>query len=307
MSLKTPIAFIIFNRPDLTAIVFERIREAKPDILFIIADGPRVSNEEDISKSAATRKIVDEGVDWPCEVFKNYSDVNLGCGKRVSSGIDWVFQNVEKAIILEDDCLTDISFFNFAEELLIKYEDDKRVMHINGTSWNPPSLPKSDSYFFSAYSISWGWATWKRAWEHFDFEMKKWNEKKDLSEIYSIFNSEVEINRRRRTWKQVSQPQNDIWGYQWFFAIRSQNGICITPRRNLIKNVGLRSDATHTLSATHPLGDLTVFKTDNPLSHPTKMSRNKNADIIFESMLSGINLNWLSRFKHQLRRLLKKL
>ncbi len=307
MSLKTPIALVIFNRPDLASTVFERIREAQPDRLFVIADGPRPSQPEDISKCEATREIIDNGIDWPCEVCKDYSDKNLGCGKRVSSGVDWVFQKVDRAIILEDDCIPDISFFNFAEELLIKYEDEPRVMHISGTSWNPPGLPKSDSYFFSAYSMVWGWATWRRAWEHFDYEMKRWDEKKDLSEIYSIFNSEVEINRRKRYWTQVSKDQIHIWDNQWFFAIRSYNGICISPRRNLVKNIGLRPDATHTLSVDHPLSNIPVFKADNPLSHPAKIIRNTKADLIYEAMASGFSLTRLSRFKHQLKRLLKKL
>ena len=304
MSLKTPIAFIIFNRPDLTSIVFERIREARPDILYVIADGPRSSHPDDISKCSTTRMIVDEGVDWPCEVLKNYSDENLGCGMRVSSGIDWVFDNVDEAIILEDDCLPHISFFDFTKELLIKYENNTRVMHIGGTSWNPSSLPKSDSYFFTAYPISWGWATWKRAWAHYDFNMKSWRNKMNQSELYSPFSTDIEKKRRKQIWNQTYDGQIDTWDYQWLYSIRSQNGICISPRKNLIKNIGLRSDGTHTLSADHPLGNLPVSSVDIPLTHPAKIIRNAKADEIYEAMASGFRITRLSRFKRLLRKLL---
>ena len=305
MSLKTPIAFIIFNRPDLTSIVFERIREAQPEKLFVIADGPRPSHPEDISKCVATRDIIDKGVDWPCEVFKNYSEINLGCGKRISSGIDWVFNNVKETIILEDDCLPDISFFDYAENLLIKYEGDARVMHIGGTSWNPPNLAKPDSYFFTCYPISWGWATWKRAWDFYDFKMRSWPRNMNKSKIYSPFSSDIEKNRRRQIWNQTYEGKIDTWDYQWFYAIRSRKGICISPRKNLIKNIGLRSDGTHTLSDEHPLCNLPVFNADNPLSHPVKIIRNAKADEIYEAMASGFKLPWLSRIKQQIKRSLK--
>ena len=306
MSLKTPIAFIIFNRPDLTAIVFKRIREAQPKKLFVIADGPRSSHPEDMSKCKATRDIIDKGIDWPCEVYKNYSNINLGCGKRISSGIDWVFNNVEESIILEDDCLPDISFFDYTENLLNIYENDTRVMQIGGTSWNPSSLPKPDSYFFTCYPISWGWATWKRAWTFYDFNMTSWLSNMNQSMIYSPFSTDIEKNRRKEIWNQTYEGQIDTWDYQWFYSIRLQNGICISPRKNLIKNIGLRSDGTHTLSADHHLCNLPVYNADKPLSHPVNIIRNAKADIIYEAMASGLKLPWRSRIKKQIKRLLKK-
>ncbi len=127
--MKTPVTFIIFKRPDTTEKVFEVIRQAQPEKLFVIADGPRDDREGEAEKCEATRSII-EKVDWDCEVIKNYSDINLGCAKRVSSGINWVFENVEESIILEDDCIPDLTFFRFSEELLEKYRDDTRIASI---------------------------------------------------------------------------------------------------------------------------------------------------------------------------------
>ncbi len=161
--LKTTIAFLIFNRPDATERVFEEIGKAKPPMLLVIADGPRAQVPEDAEKCAASRAIIEQA-DWDCRIVKNYSDINMGCRNRVSSGLNWVFDTVEKAIILEDDCLPSPSFFRFCQELLTYYQDDVRVMTINGTNWQLGWKIGDGSYYFSRFNLIWGWATWRRAW-----------------------------------------------------------------------------------------------------------------------------------------------
>ena len=133
--MRTPVVFIIFSRPDLTARVFAEIARARPEKLLVIADGPRPDREGEDAKCAATRAII-ERVDWPCEILKNYSNVNLGCGHRPATGLRWVFEQVEEAIILEDDCVPHPTFFRFCEELLEHYRDDERVMHISGDNFD---------------------------------------------------------------------------------------------------------------------------------------------------------------------------
>jgi hypothetical protein len=145
--VKSPVAFIFFNRPDLTEKVFNRIRKAQPQELFLIADGPRINNSEDERKCFEARKIVDQ-IDWECEVCRNYSDQNLGCGVRPATGISWVFEHVDRAIILEDDCLPHPSFFNFCDELLERYKYDQRVMQISGTNLQYGNKWTDYSYYF---------------------------------------------------------------------------------------------------------------------------------------------------------------
>src|SRR5665648_587346 len=164
--LKTPVAFIIFNRPETTRRVFAEIAKARPTKLLVIADGPRATHPDDAEKCAVVRAIID-GVDWDCEVLKNYSDVNLGCKRRVSSGLDWVFDTVEEAIILEDDCLPHPTFFRFCEEMLAKYRDDKRIAMISGDNFQFGKKRTEYSYYFSRYTHIWGWASWRRAWDNY--------------------------------------------------------------------------------------------------------------------------------------------
>ena len=169
-----PVVLIVFNRPDLTEQVFAAVRQARPRQLLVVADGPRDTHPADVDLCAATRAAVAE-VDWPCDVLRRYSERNLGCGPAVSGGIGWALDQVGEALILEDDCLPDHSLFAFCAELLDRYRSDDRVMQIAGHNWAAPSDGYLGySYAFNAFSPIWGWATWRRAWEKYDFHMRTW-------------------------------------------------------------------------------------------------------------------------------------
>nr|MBA3765731.1 glycosyltransferase family 2 protein [Acidobacteriota bacterium] len=171
--MNVPVALIIFNRADTTARVLAEIAKARPSKLLVIADGPRADHPDDAEKCLAARAAIDR-VNWDCEVLTNYSEVNLGCGARPSSGLDWVFENVAEAIILEDDCLPHPTFFPFCAELLERHRDDERVMMISGDNFQFGRKRTQYSYYFSRYTHTWGWATWRRAWRYFDREIKLW-------------------------------------------------------------------------------------------------------------------------------------
>ena len=163
--MRTPVAFLIYRRPDLTARVFEAIARAKPPVLLVVADGPKDAGEE--ARCAAAREVI-EKVDWPCEVRRNYSDANLGCRERVATGLDWVFRQVEEAILLEDDCLPSPDFFAFCEAMLERFRNDDRVGHVSGSNSDRGRASRETSYYFSRYSTIWVWATWRRAWKDYD-------------------------------------------------------------------------------------------------------------------------------------------
>jgi len=275
--LKTPVAFIIFNRPDTTKKVFAEIAKARPSKLLVIADGPRADHPEDAGKCAAARVIID-GVDWDCEVLTNYSDINMGCKRRVSSGLDWVFDTVEEAIILEDDCLPHPTFFRFCEELLEKYRDDERVMHIGGNNFLCSRKKLEYSYYFSRYSHIWGWATWRRAWKYYDVEMKLWPTIRDCEWISSIFSEKREAYYRKKIWDSVYNEDIDTWDYQWLFAILIQNGLSVLPGVNLISNLGFGQDTTHTKKYDTKRACLQTSGIEFPLIHPLFVIRDAIAD-----------------------------
>ena len=310
MYLSTPVVFFIFNRPDLTQKVFEAIAKAEPEQLFVVADGPRSPAEAE--KCAQTRAIVNE-VDWKCDVFTNYSEKNLGCGRRVASGIEWVFSKVEAAIFLEDDCLPSISFFSFCRLLLEKYEHDERIMTINGNNFQSGQRRSEYSYHFSKYNGCWGWASWRRAWKHYDYEMKTWPEFKQTGMLGMICEDPYE----HKFWtglfdSMYSSPDwEDTWDHQWKYACWSQNGLAIEPSVNLVANLGLgRPDATHT-SETNPLLDqISKTREMGEIKHPPFVVRNREADrYIFDHFVGDNNMKkcaLLSKLQRRLRAILNK-
>jgi hypothetical protein len=266
--MKTPVLFMIFNRPDTTAQVFQAIRQAQPPKLFVVADGPRLDKAGEAQKCAETRKII-EGVDWDCEVITNYSDVNLGCRKRVSGGIDWVFEQVEEAIVLEDDCLPDPSFFLYCEELLEKYKHDTRIMSIAGGNYTLGQQRTTDSYHFSRYTQSWGWATWRRAWQLYDVDMKLWNQVWDGDWLEDILQDDSAIKVWRRNFQLVhdADERMDTWDHQWTFACCIQSGLTIVPNVNLISNIGFGTEATHTRNKADKFANLPTEAMSFPMQH----------------------------------------
>jgi hypothetical protein len=268
--MKTPVALIIFNRPDRTERVFAAIRQAQPSKLFVVADGPRPTREDDKEKCVAARAIIDR-VDWDCEVLKNYAPENLGCGKRVSTGINWVFEHVEESIILEDDCLPHPTFFQYCEDLLERYRHDLRVMHISGNNFYSGKYSRPDSYIFSRYAHMWGWATWRRAWQYYDFEMKLWPQLKQQSSLQDIFCDPHTIMTWTRILQDVADGKLDTWDFQWIMTCLFQNGLAVLPNVNLVSNIGFGADATHTFSAESTAVDgLQLSLATEPMTFPLK-------------------------------------
>jgi hypothetical protein len=277
--MQVPVAFMIFNRPDVTEQVFREIAKARPPKLFVIADGPRPEQPGEAQKCAATRAVV-ERVDWDCEVVKNYSDVNLGCGLRVATGVSWVFQQVDRAIFLEDDCLPHPTFFRFCEELLERYYDDERVMHVSGTNLQMGHKRGPSSYYFSRLTNVWGWASWRRAWQSFDLEVKQWPQFRDTSWLLEILGDPRAAQYWREQFERAYQSKERwwTWDYQWNFAALVHNGLSIVPNVNLISNIGFGEDATNTKWAESRWANLPQAEMPFPLQHPPKIVRHKEAD-----------------------------
>ncbi|MDD5261031.1 MAG: hypothetical protein PHD76_04200 [Methylacidiphilales bacterium] len=240
-----PVAFIIFNRPDLTRRVFQRIREARPEILLVIADGPRDGKPGDMDKCRESRAIIEE-VDWPCRVLKRYSDINLGVKYGPSGAINWVFEQVEEAIILEDDCLPSSSFFGYCRDLLAYYRDEPKVMHIGGSNFQNGISRSTGSYYFSKYAHVWGWATWRRAWRHYDIEMKSWPDLRERGYLKKICPNPAESEFWTRILDGLHAGRDCTWDGQWQYACWSHKGIAAIPDKNLITNLGFRADGSHT-------------------------------------------------------------
>jgi tetratricopeptide (TPR) repeat protein len=285
--LKTPVCLIIFNRPDTTAKVFEAIRQAKPPKLLVVADGPRLDHPGEADICAATQAVLQQ-IDWNCEATLNLSATNLGCGQRVSSGLDWVFSTVEEAIILEDDCVPHPTFFRFCEELLEKYRTDERIMAISGNNFQFGSHRTPYSYYFSRYFHCWGWATWRRAWQHFDNQMQQWPMVQNTSWLHPWFgNNPQAIQYWSTIFENVYRGFNS-WAYIYTFTCWHHQGLTILPHDNLVSNIGFDDQATHT-KGSNRFASLPTKASSFPLSHPPAVNRdNSTADDFTErTVFSG--------------------
>lgn len=302
--LEVPVAFLIFNRPDTTRRVFAEIARARPKRLLVVADGPRSLDEAE--KCAAARSVIDQ-VDWDCEVLTNFSDVNLGCKRRVSSGLDWVFEQCEEAIILEDDCLPHPTFFSYCAELLGKYRDEERVMMISGNNFQFGRKRGSYSYYFSCYAHIWGWASWRRAWRYYDVHMERWPELQETSWLQSVLDDPDAIRHWRQVLDKSFAGQIDSWDIQWVFTCWARNGLTVLPNVNLVSNIGFGREATHTKNDIYGVAGLSLEEVALPLKHPPSVLRNEDADRFTFNRIFAKEIDRTSLYRKIGRRLLAAL
>lgn len=275
--METPILFLIFNRPETTRLVFAEIKKARPTKLFVAADGPRINNPDDVKNCQLARDVI-QGIDWPCEVKTLFQKNNLGAGRGSATAIDWFFENVEEGIVLEDDDIPDQSFFQFCENLLEYYRDNEKVMMISGNNFQFDKKEIRESYYFSIYPLQWGWASWRRAWKKYDYAISTLPHFKASEKISSILRKPIQ----QKYWLNIFDmvyggKDSSVWDYQWAYAIWDNDGVCVTPKRNLITNVGFGPDATHTKKVMQ-ISNVPAKRIDFPLVHPKVIRVNIKAD-----------------------------
>jgi hypothetical protein len=266
--LETPVLLLIFNRPAETRRVFEAIQKAAPRKLYVAADGPRANKENEAALCEETRKVVSS---FTGELHTLYRDNNLGCKNAVAEGITWFFNNVEQGIILEDDCLPDPTFFSFCEELLKKYKDDPRIMHISGNNFQFGRQRGNASYYFSRFPHIWGWASWRKAWAHYTISMDDYPQLRQEPEFKKYLDN--------RNLLMTYEGKINTWDSQWLCSVYRQKGYAALPNVNLVRNIGFESDNfTHTAEA--PWWYKKINHGSIPVvTHPGKVEYNNKADL----------------------------
>lgn len=274
---KSPVLFMTFNRPETTAKVFEEIRKARPDRLYIASDGPRPSVSSDQELVDRTRKIASH-VDWPCTVKTLFRQQNLGCKRAVAEAITWFFEHEPEGIILEDDTLPNSDFFLFCESLLERYRHDTRVFAIAGDNFQNGNVRGEASYYFSRYPLVWGWASWRRAWDCYDIDMGFWPRLRGDKSFKGYFLS----GRERRYWTKIFDvvyrgALSTSWDYPWMATVFSRGGLTATPNVNLVSNIGFGPNSTHTKDPNSILSNIPSQPLPT-IQHPTEVLLNNEAD-----------------------------
>jgi hypothetical protein len=279
---RTPVVLLVYARPDTTRRLVDIVRVARPPRVLVVADGPR--GLEDAALCEETRAVVEQA-DWNCEVLTNYADANLGLKRRVESGLDWAFDLVDEAIVLEDDCLPHPTFFRFCDELLDRYREEPRVLSISGDAFVPGD--GRASYRFSRYQHIWGWATWRRAWRLYDAELRRWPEFREAGWLEGMFEGRASVDYWTYLFERT-YTRRHTWDYARLLAAWLAEGLSAVPDRNLVTNVGFREDATNTRpEQRNAFADLPASAMDFPLRHPAALARDVEADHAVEDAMFG--------------------
>ena len=274
--MNTPVLLIAWRRPHTLQQVINAIRPVAPSRVFVACDGPNPNRPEEADKVAATRAVIETEIDWPCQIDRLYSDANQGCRLGVSRAITWFFEQVEEGIILEDDCVPHPNFFPYCTTLLERYRHDTRVWCISGSNFQDGQWRGDGSYYFSRYNHCWGWASWKRCWEHYDAELIQWPVLRASGLLSAIFEDPLERYYWSRIWQRLlANGEPDTWDYQWTFTCLANSGLTALPNRNLVSNVGFGVDATHTTGGTSKTA---ISEGINSNQHPSFLLRDSAAD-----------------------------
>ena len=273
--MRSPVLFLIFNRPTLTSTSFACIRQARPPRLYIAADGPREGRDGEDDLCVEAREAATQ-VDWPCEVKTLFRKRNLGCAVAVSSAITWFFQHEAEGLVLEDDLFIHPDFFPFCDEMLARYRDVEQIMHIHGNNYHFEQPCGEAGYFFSCFPHCWGWASWARAWKKYDHAMTHFNKVVSIK-IPELFQSEAIISYFRNVFTETKNGRVDSWAYRWFFSVWEHEGLCVNPNVNMVRNIGFAQDGTHT----HDPSDILAYVPADGLAHithPQEIARDAEAD-----------------------------
>lgn len=285
---ESPVALLVFNRPEHTRKVFQRLREIKPKRLFIIADGPRSDKERELCSEV--RKITEE-IDWDCEVERKYSEVNMGCDPCSTAGLDWILSKVDRVIFLEDDGLAHPDFFPYCSELLERYKDDERIMMISGDNFQQhnPSFACPESYYFTQIPYMHGFAVWRRSWRLYDEKMTAWPEVKRRGLLTSTFRDYAVRAHFSYKFDQYFSNKLTNWDGKWLFAFTLNRGVSICPRVNLVTNIGYGPGATNSTNADDWKANLPSGPLTRPFIHPNGIRIDEGAEAYAFAHVFGIN------------------
>jgi hypothetical protein len=275
-AVDVPVLLIAYRRASTTRRVIDSLRPLRPKHLYFAANGPNPENVGDQSLCAEVRALAEE-IDWHCDIRRLFRNKHLSARESISGAISWFFDHVEEGIILEDDCICDPSFFPFAAELLDRYRNDAAVMQIGATNF-APNLADEASYSFSKYAYIWGWATWRRAWKHFDLSMTSFTDESVRQTLAERFPRRSDRSYWFALYQYLRSGNLDTWDGQWNLAVFRERGVCVVPRVNLVRNIGFGSQSTNTTTASSPVGNMISAALSLPLQHPVSLAIDELAD-----------------------------
>jgi hypothetical protein len=306
--IDIPVLLVFMARPKQFTQVFEQVKIARPTKLFLYQDGPREGKIDDVDNILKCRAIA-ENIDWECEVYKMYQEKNIGCDPSGYIAQKWMFKHVDRGLILEDDCVPSQSFFKFCFEMLHKYANDKRINYICGMnhleSYNNGT---NDSYFFTSTGSIWGWATWKRTVELWEENLDFLNDQHSLNLLKRTIGNRY-FNLKLPTWIRHKESGKGYFESILGSSVILNSQLNIVPTKNLISNIGIASDSTHSVDSLVKLPKdirklffMKTYELEFPLKHPKYVIN----DMYYQDEVNHILGNTDSYFTMILKRVKNK-
>lgn len=298
--MQAPVLFLTFNRPQHTRVALERIRQARPVRIYVHCDGPRPHVTGDEEKVAEVRTIIKDGIDWDCEMIAFFRTDNQGLRQGVYSALNWFFTTEPYGIVLEDDCVPDLTFFQFCEEILDRYKDDEQVMHIGCSNLAEDYTAGLEaSYVFSRFSFVWGWAGWRRAWQKMSPDLEGLDKFVQSNSINNFLDDPKAQAYMLDKFHATQHRENNSWAYAWFYSILKNDGLCIVPKLNLVQNTGVGEAGATNTTVRNEKARLRAQPISFPLVHPQSRKPDPALELRF------FHLSQKSKFRLWLWYLLK--
>jgi hypothetical protein len=310
--MQSPVIYVFFNRPEITLRTFSALRLQRPPRLHLIADGPRPERPGEAARCRATRTIVEDLLDWDCDVTRDYAEANLGCGRRLASGLTDAFAQLGEAIVLEDDILPHPDFFPFCDAMLAAYRDDPHIHSISGFQPLGRYAPAHGPVVPSTFNWIWGWASWQRAWQDYRFDLRAaWHDPQVREDIRAYLGNALNFQGHQRNFDGLINDHVDTWDFQWSFALLAHRRVTLASSVNLIDNLGFAADATHTVRPELYQRSLRVYPTVPTARRRATAGPDRLHDKLFGEVIHGrsrchiARLRLLARFPGLARLLLK--
>ena len=293
-SFEMPVLFLTFNRIKTAKLVFNEIKKSKPPRLYVASDGPRMSVDGEDKKVSQLREYILSNIDWDCEIYTLFNNTNKGCKIAVSNAVNWFFESEEMGIVLEDDCLPSESFFRYCQDLLYRYQYDERIYLITGYNKQNKWKDYQNDYFFSNLGGIWGWASWRRAWTHYDVNLSDIEEFIEQGGFQNSLGTELGNLKQEMIFNSVKRDNVDTWAMQWGYARHKNNALTCIPSKSLIRNIGFGEDATHTF------GVNLDGVTEHEITFPLRINNFVVSDESYDNLLFK-RPSYYSRFRNKFK------
>jgi hypothetical protein len=248
-----PVVLFLFNRPEMLACVIDVLRRVRPRLIFVVADGPRPDYPQDAARCSASRTIV-ERLDWSCHVVRDFAETNMGCDARIITGLDWVFREVSEAIVIEDDVVPDASFFSWCARMLDRYRDEPAVMQVSGRNHLGCWTETGVGHCLLRRASAWGWATWRRAWQH---KVPMPGRPHDIESAATVSVIDPLVVDHFLMLQELARAGNlHGWDTIWQLKKALVGGFTVVPSVNLVAHIGFGAEATRNTFA-RDIGALT--------------------------------------------------